>query len=50
MSVRVSDLEEVSCLLVEYVDAPEVWGETIRRFEQALGITTAQMRLKHQQP
>lgn len=45
-TVRWEDLKDVMCLLVEYVDCPEVWSDTIGRFEQALGMTHAQLKAR----
>ncbi len=41
--VSQNDVEEILCILVEYVDCPEFWGETIHRLEQALGYSYRQM-------
>lgn len=41
--ITVEDLESVISILVEYVDCPSVWAETIHRLEQAAGRTHAQM-------
>jgi hypothetical protein len=44
VNILVSDVEEIACILKEYVDCPEVWGPTIQRLEQACGRTTEQMQ------
>ncbi len=44
VSIRVDDVEEMISLLVEYIDLPEVWDETIQRFERALGQTWPQIK------
>jgi len=44
VSLRQEDVEEIACLLVDYVDCPEVWADTIKRLEQACGRTVDQMR------
>lgn len=41
--VLLSDVEEIACILEQYVDCPEVWGDTIKRLEQAAGRTVKQM-------
>jgi hypothetical protein len=46
VTVRWEDLKDVMCLLVEYVDCPDVWSDTIGRFEQALGMTHAQLKAR----
>ena len=43
VSVLLADVEEIACILEQYVDCPEVWGDTIKRLEQAAGRTVAQM-------
>jgi hypothetical protein len=43
VSIRLSDIEEIVCLLEQYVDCPEVWAATITRLEQACGRTVAQI-------
>lgn len=42
--MRLSDVQNLACCLEEYVNCPEVWGETIKRLEQLCGQTTDQMR------
>jgi hypothetical protein len=44
VNILLSDVEEIACILKEYVDCPEVWGETIKRLEQACGRTTKQIQ------
>lgn len=46
VTVEREDLEEVLSLLMDYVDLPEVWGDTIARFEGALGMTLAQVKFR----
>ena len=41
--VTVEDVEALMDLLVEYVDCPEVWSETITRLERAVGLTHEQI-------
>jgi hypothetical protein len=43
ISIRVRDVEELVCLLEQYVDCPDVWADTITRLEQACGRTVAQI-------
>jgi hypothetical protein len=43
VTIRQSDAEEIACILEQYVDCPEVWGDTIKRLEQACGRTVRQM-------
>jgi hypothetical protein len=44
VNILLSDVEEIACILKEYVDCPEVWGPTIQRLEQACGRTTEQIQ------
>lgn len=44
VAIRRSDVEQIACILYEYVDCPEVWGETITRLERAVGRTVRQMK------
>lgn len=41
--ILLSDVEELACILEQYVDCPEVWAETIKRLEQAAGRTVKQI-------
>ena len=50
VSIRISDVEEIACILEQYVDCPEVWGETIKRLEQACGRTVKQISEANSQP
>ena len=47
--MRIDDLEEIACLLVDYVDCPQVWAPVVRRLEQATGRTVAQIKSALQQ-
>lgn len=44
VSILRSDAESLASFLVEYVDCPEVWDDTIKRLERVVGRTVKQMQ------
>jgi len=42
--IRVADVKELICLLVEYVHCPSAWADTIGRLERAVGKTHAALQ------
>jgi hypothetical protein len=48
--LRITDVEQIACVLHDYVNMPDIWGDVVQRLEQACGRTVAQINATHGKP